>query len=198
MGAGVSKTGDRSQIVVPKQALSVTEVRGERSNQHELSSAGFGDSFELPPPDSGQRANQAAIYTPVAHFAVSGGTSISSGGTGANSTVLSNASGDMCQIGSTKPSEIDMRTGSHGGLHVGFSGHASNDTQRPFHHNSRGTQTDMGTGMASTSYTPEKPSSWTKGDSLGSGSFGSVFLALNDDTGTLTMHEVYLRAVFFP
>ncbi|CEG00082.1 Serine/threonine-protein kinase, active site [Ostreococcus tauri] len=39
--------------------------------------------------------------------------------------------------------------------------------------------------MCHTSLAPTKPRRWTKGDNLGEGSFGSVWLALNGDTGEL-------------
>lgn len=39
--------------------------------------------------------------------------------------------------------------------------------------------------MCHTSLAPTKPRRWTKGDNLGEGSYGSVWLALNGDTGEL-------------
>ena len=39
--------------------------------------------------------------------------------------------------------------------------------------------------MCHTSLAPSKPRRWTKGDNLGEGSYGSVWLALNGDTGEL-------------
>ena len=193
MGAGVSTRHNRSQVVVPKKSLYATE------EDHGLSSDRFEDSFESPPTSSSHAANQAAIYgnSPMVHFTVCGGTSA-----GASSGAFFKSTGDMCKIGSTKPSATSLHGGgSHVAKHV-TSGQSDRSSGAQIHDKaSVGSQTDGslqrgGTG-ASNSYGPQMPSSWKKGDSLGSGSFGAVFLALNNDTGTpyLTFATSHLSSV---
>jgi hypothetical protein len=98
----------------------------------------------------------------------------------------------MCLIGSGKNSDATSLAGRHSPAIT-----SSQAGDRHFsvpHVSTTSTQTDLdevegsshasGTaGSAAHPSPPRMPKSWKKGDALGSGSFGTVFLGLNNDTG---------------
>ncbi|GAX75900.1 hypothetical protein CEUSTIGMA_g3343.t1 [Chlamydomonas eustigma] len=102
----------------------------------------------------------------------------------------SDSQGDsMCLIGSGKSSDaVSVVAGRHSPIM------ASSVEDRKFsaHQVSTSTQTEehvledshLADGSLHSS-SPQMPKSWRKGDALGSGSFGTVFLGLNNDTGEL-------------
>ena len=237
MGAGTSRAGPRSAVVVPKQSLYVTRdspsaVGNDGTNRAEEREElnAFGDSFEV----SSQR--HTSIYTNHAQkvqFSVAGENS---GATSAGTPGLGATSDSMCQIGSTKTSAAASLTSSQaagsvlGSLAASHGAHASGSRQGPHGdddaagssppHGSEqheqpqppptplvqqssctvSTQTDDAAaenrcgGLTSTSYggssAPQMPDSWKKGEAIGSGSFGMVYLGLNNDTGEWREGEV--------